>query len=123
MARGEFLQGEAMNNPVKANFNPLCDVHHSPMRRVMLEESASESTESFHQCERRDCNRIFRDGFGYSDFGDGEFDASRVSFRQCPACGGTLYLAEVDHTRKVETWECVEIECHHTEDAPSPSGR
>jgi ssDNA-binding Zn-finger/Zn-ribbon topoisomerase 1 len=112
-----------MNIHPKMNFNPLCDLHHSPMRRVMLEGSATEGTESFHQCQRRDCNRVFRDGYGYSDFGGGEFDASRVSSRQCPTCGGTLYLAEVDHTRKIETWDCAETECDYTEDVASPSGR
>ncbi len=107
----------------KTNFNPLCDLHHSPMRRVMLEGSAAEEAESFHQCERRDCDRIFRDGYGYSDFGHGEFDATRVAARQCPTCAGTLYLAEVDHTRKVETWDCAEVGCDHTEEVRSPSGR
>jgi len=89
----------------------------------MLEESAAQKSQSFHQCERRDCNRVFRDGHGYSDFADGQFDASRVSARNCPACGGSLYLAEVDHTRKVETWECIEMECNYSEDILSPPSR
>jgi hypothetical protein len=112
-----------MNNRPKTNFNPLCDLHHCPMRRVMLEESTSEGSQSFHQCERRDCNRIFRDGCGYSDFADGQFDASRSSFRECPTCGGTLFISEVDGAQKVETWECAETECVYTEDASSPSSR
>ncbi len=112
-----------MNNHPKMKFFPLCDLHHSPMRRVMLEESAVDQTQSFHQCERRDCHRIFRDGYGYSDFEGGQFDASRSSSRKCPICGGTLYLAEVDHTLKVETWDCAEIECAYTEDVISPSSR
>jgi hypothetical protein len=112
-----------MNHHSKVRFLPLCDLHHCSMRRVMLEQSASEATGSFHQCERRDCNRIFRDGHGYSDFADGQFDASRVSSRACPICTGTLFLAEVDHAQKVETWECSETECSHTEDVPSPSSR
>ena len=112
-----------MNHHPKTRFFPLCDLHHCPMRRIMLEESSSEETQSLHQCERRDCNRIFRDGHGYSDFFDGQFDASRISFRECPTCGGTLYLAEVDHTLKVETWECAEVDCGYTEDIPSPSSR
>jgi hypothetical protein len=107
----------------KTNFSPLCDLHHCPMRRGMLEESASVETQSFHQCERRDCSRVFRDGHGYSDFVDGEFDGSRVSSRKCRVCGGTLYLADVDRALKVETWECAEIECDYTEDVPSPSSR
>ena len=89
----------------------------------MLEGPSSDETRTFHQCERRDCHRIFRDGYGYSDFADGEFDASRVSNRECPVCGGTLYLAEVDRALKVETWECAEMECDYTEDVPSPSSR
>lgn len=89
----------------------------------MLEESPSEETRSFHQCERRDCNRIFRDGYGYSDFAAGEFDASRISSRECPLCGGALYLAEVDQTLKVETWECAAADCYYTEDISSPSSR
>lgn len=112
-----------MHHHPKARFSPLCDLHHCPMRRVMLEGSAPEENQSFHQCERRDCNRIFRDGYGYSDFAAGQFDAVRVSSRVCPSCGGTLYLAEVDHLLKVETWECAEIDCDYTEDAPSPSAR
>ncbi len=107
----------------KMNFAPLCDLHHCPMRRVMFEESASEGTQSFHQCERRDCNRVFRDGVGYSDFAKGHFDPSRVSSRECPTCGGTLYLAEVNHSLKVETWECAETGCNHSEDGSSPSSR
>jgi hypothetical protein len=89
----------------------------------MLEEPPAEETQSFHQCERRDCNRIFRDGYGYSDFAAGQFDASRVSSRDCPLCGGTLYLAEVDQMLKVETWECAEVDCHYSEDSSSPSSR
>ena|SRR5579871_2815385 len=112
-----------MNIHPKANFFPLCDLHHSPMRRVMLEESGPETAKSFHQCDRRDCQRIFRDGYGYSDFAEGEFDPSRSSSRECPMCGGTLYLAEVDHARKLETWDCAEMECDFTEEVSSPSGR
>jgi hypothetical protein len=112
-----------MKNHPKTKFFPLCDLHHSPMRRIMLEGLASEETQSFHQCERRDCHRIFRDGHGYSDFAEGQVDASRSSSRGCPICGGTLYLAEVDHTLKVETWECAEMACNHSEDLPSPSSR
>lgn len=89
----------------------------------MLEGSASEETPSFHQCERRDCDRIFRDGYGYSDFAGGQFDASRSSSRECRICGGTLYLIEVDHALKVETWECAEMDCAYTEDVASPSSR
>jgi ssDNA-binding Zn-finger/Zn-ribbon topoisomerase 1 len=112
-----------MNSHPKAKFFPLCDLHHCPMRRVMLEGPASEESQSFHQCERRDCRRIFRDGHGYSDFADGQFDASRVSSRECPTCGGTLYLAEANHALKVETWECAETACDYSEDLPSPSTR
>jgi hypothetical protein len=112
-----------MNNHPKMKFFPLCDLHHCPMRRVMLEESASKPAQSFHQCERRDCDRIFRDGYGYSDFVGGQFDISRISSRECPVCGGTLYLSEVDHIQKVETWECAETNCDHTEDVLSPSSR
>jgi hypothetical protein len=112
-----------MDHHPKMNFCPLCDLHHCPMRHVMLDGSASEETRSFHQCERRDCHRIFRDGYGYSDFVDGQFDTSRVSSRVCPVCQGTLYLAEVDRALKVETWECVEMKCDHSENVPSPSSR
>jgi hypothetical protein len=112
-----------MNSHPKTEFFPLCDLHHCPMRRVMLEESASDETQSLHQCERRDCHRIFRDGCGYSDFAAGQFDASRASFRECSVCRGTLYLSEVDHALKVETWECAEMACHYSEDVPSPSTR
>lgn len=112
-----------MDHHPKTNFFPLCDLHHSPMRRVMLDETASEETRTFHQCERRDCDRIFRDGLGYSDFAEGKFDPSRISFRACPVCGGTLYLVEVNHTQKVETWECAEMECDYSEEVFSPSSR
>jgi hypothetical protein len=112
-----------MNHHPKTKFFPLCDLHHCPMRRVMLEESASEETRSFHQCERRDCSRIFRGGYGYSDFADGRFDATRSSFRRCPICAGTLYLAEVDQVLKAETWDCAETGCDHSEDIFSPASR
>jgi len=112
-----------MDHHPKANFFPLCDVHQSPMRRVMLEGAEAEDAQSFHQCERRDCSRIFRDGHGYSDYVDGEFDESRQAFRICTACGATLYLAEVDHGLKIETWECAESGCNYSEDTPPPSSR
>jgi len=102
---------------------PLCDLHHCPMRRVMIEQPAAQEIPSFHQCERRDCSRVFRDGHGYSDFADGRFDVSRLSYRQCPACAGTLYLAEVDHALKVETWECAVMECDYIETVHSPASR
>jgi len=112
-----------MTTHAKVKFFPLCDLHHVPMRRVMLEEADSGETQSFHQCERRGCTRIFRDGYGYSDYVAGEFDGSRTSFRTCPSCGATLYLAEVDHAQKEETWDCAEIDCPYSEDTPSPSSR
>jgi ribosomal protein S27AE len=112
-----------VNHHPKINFFPLCDLHHCPMRRVMLEEIAADASQSFHQCQRRDCNRIFRDGDGYADFANGLFDATRSSSRECPTCGGTLFLAEVNHALKIETWECAELECNYSEDVPSPSSR
>jgi ssDNA-binding Zn-finger/Zn-ribbon topoisomerase 1 len=112
-----------MKPNTKLQFFPLCDLHHGSMRRVMLEESASEETDSFHQCERRDCSRIFRAGLGYSDFGEGRFDASRVSYRQCPACGGTLCLVEVNRALKIELWECTEMECNYNTEILSPASR
>lgn len=112
-----------MTHHAKTRFSPLCDLHHCPMRRVMLEGPPAQETQSFHQCERRDCNRIFRDGCGYSDFAAGQFDASRIYSRECPLCAGTLYLAEVNQTLKVETWECAEVDCRYTEEVTSPSSR
>ena len=112
-----------MSNHPKTIFFPLCDLHDSPMRRVMLEEAASEETQSFHQCERSGCSRIFRDSVGYSDFADGRFDTSRASVRACPVCGNALYLAEVDHLKKVEIWECPGDGCDYNEEDPSPSSR
>jgi len=112
-----------MSNHPKTIFFPLCDLHDSPMRRVMLDETASEDPQSFHQCERNGCSRIFRDRFGYSDFADGHFDTSRASVRVCPVCGDALYLAVVDHLEKTEIWECPGVECDYNEEGPSPSSR
>jgi hypothetical protein len=88
----------------------------------MLEE-ASESTRSFHSCERRDCTRVFRDIDGYSDWINRQFDQSRALLRTCAACGATAYLAEVDGSRKTETWECQQTGCEFAEEVPSPSSR
>lgn len=88
----------------------------------MLEED-SEDIRSYHACERRDCTRVFRDSIGYLDFVEGKFDDSRTSVQTCPRCGAVLYLAEVDHTRKVETWECPQAGCGFSEQYSSPSGR
>lgn len=112
-----------MNRRSRIPFFPLCDLHHCPMRHVMLEASATEENQSLHQCERRDCHRIFRDAHGYLDFVDGRFDASRLSSRKCPKCRGLLYLSEVNHALKVETWECAQIACNFSQDIPSPSTR
>jgi len=106
----------------KQQFSPLCDLHHVPMRRVMLEED-SEDVRSYHACVRRDCTRIFRDSNGYSDRTEGQFDGSRTSTRTCPRCGAVLYLAEVERSQKVETWECPQKECNFSAEYPSPSAR
>ena len=103
-------------------FSPLCDVHHTPMQRMMLEED-TEDVRSYHACKRRDCSRVFRPSTGYSDKGAGDFDESRASIKRCPGCGSALYLAEVDHVQKVETWECPEAGCEHSGEQRSPSGR
>lgn len=92
------------------------------MQRKMLEED-SEEVRSYHVCERRDCTRVFRDSEGYSDLVNGNFDESRSARRLCPCCGAVLYLAAVNHTRKLETWECPQADCEHEEDSPSPSAR
>jgi len=89
---------------------------------MMLEEDQQE-IRSYHGCERRDCTRVFRDSSGYSDRIDGKFDASRAILRNCPACGGILYLAEVDEFRKIETWECPGAGCEFSGEFPSPSAR
>jgi ssDNA-binding Zn-finger/Zn-ribbon topoisomerase 1 len=123
LATWDFRQDGTLNKHPKARFSPLCDLHHGPMRRVMREEGAAEEAQSFHQCERRGCSRIFSDDHGYTDYADGQFDVSRESSRECPTCGGTLYLAEVDQALKEETWECAEMECNYAEDIPSPSSR
>lgn len=112
-----------MSNQLKTVFFPLCDLHDSPMRRLMLEETETVNALSFHQCERIGCSRIFRDGDGYSDFVDGWFDDSRASVRVCPVCGAALYLAEVDHLKKIEIWECPGADCHYSKEGPSPSSR
>lgn len=103
-------------------FSPLCDVHHTPMRRMMLEEDGEE-IRSYHACERRDCTRIFRESSGYSDMIEGGFDDSRGSVRICPRCGAVLYLAEVNHALKVETWECPGEGCDFSRDSRSRSGQ
>ena len=106
----------------RQRFSPLCDLHHVSMRRVMLEEE-SEQVRSYHACERPDCTRIFRDSGGYADLTQRSFDDSRASVRNCPRCGAILYLAEVDHSQKIETWECPKKECNFSEESASPSGR
>lgn len=106
----------------RQQFSPLCDVHHTPMLRMMLEEE-SEDIRSYHACERRDCTRIFRDSNGYSDLAGEQFDDSRASARACAVCGSVLYLAEVNHALKTETWECPRSGCEYAEESPSPSAR
>jgi hypothetical protein len=103
-------------------FEPLCDLHHVSMRRVMLEED-SEEVRSFHACERPDCTRVFRGAIGYLDYAEREFDESRASMQKCPVCGSALYLAEIDRSRKIETWECPQSDCDFAEEHSSPSGR
>jgi len=106
----------------RQRFSPLCDLHHVSMRRVMLEED-TEEVRTYHACGRRDCTRIFRDFDGYTDLTQGGFDDSRASVRTCPLCGAVIYLAEVDHSQKVETWECPQEECSFSEECTSPSAR
>ena len=106
----------------KNQFSPLCDVHHTSMQRLMLEED-SEEVRSYHACDRPGCTRVFRESAGYSDMKGGAFDESRESRRSCSRCGAVLYLAEVDHSRKLETWVCPQIGCDHEQDDPSPSAR
>ena len=106
----------------KQRFSPLCDLHHTSMRRLMLEEE-QEEVRSYHACGRRGCTRVFRDSNGYSDWIEGNFDDSRAFRRVCTKCGAFLYLAEVDHLQKVEIWECPHAACDLTEEHPSPSAR
>lgn len=106
----------------RPQFSPLCDLHHTPMQRVMLEEE-SEEVRSYHACQRQDCSRVFRDSTGYSDWLSGRFDQSRSSARRCPTCDAILYLAEVDHLRKIETWECPQDGCEFYEEFPSPAAQ
>jgi hypothetical protein len=110
--------------PIMSNqqFSPLCDLHHVSMRRSVLEDD-SQGVRSYYACVRRDCTRVFRESDGYSDRIAGEFNDSRAFAQKCPRCGTALYLAEVDHSKKVETWECLQIECDFREEYPSPSAR
>lgn len=105
----------------KQQFSPLCDVHHTFMRRLVEEDS--DDIRSYHACARRDCTRVFRHCSGYSDRVDEEFDLSRALLKSCPACGSTLYLVEVDRSREIETWECPQLTCEFSEEFPSPAGR
>jgi ssDNA-binding Zn-finger/Zn-ribbon topoisomerase 1 len=88
----------------------------------MMEED-SEEVRTYHTCQRRDCTRVFRDFDGYTDLIPGGFDSSRGSLRTCPKCGAVLYLAEVDRSQKIETWECPQKECDYSEESRSPSSR
>lgn len=106
----------------RQQFSPLCDLHHGPMRRVMLEEDA-EQVRSYHACERSGCTRVFRDSGGYSDRIEDAFDESRICAQRCPRCGAVLYLAEADRERKVETWECPGDGCDFSEEYPSAAAR
>jgi predicted RNA-binding Zn-ribbon protein involved in translation (DUF1610 family) len=106
----------------KQQFSPLCDLHHVSMRRVMLEEDR-ERVRSLHACVRRDCTRVFRDADGYSDWTEGALDKSRASVRTCPKCGAVLYLAEVNQSRKIETWECPQIDCDFSGESSAPAAR
>lgn len=107
----------------KHEFSPLCDLHHTSMQRIMMEEADSEENRSFHRCERRDCSRIYREENGYSDIVEGKFDDSRAYARACAACGAVLYLAEVDRVLKIESWECPQTSCDYLEETPSASSR
>jgi hypothetical protein len=89
---------------------------------MMLEEEVEE-IRSYHACDRPGCTRVFRDCNGYSDLVGGHFDDSRASLRTCPQCGSVLYLAEVDHSQKVETWDCPQTDCDFSEDDSSPAAR
>lgn len=106
----------------RLQFAPLCDLHHTSMERMMLEEDLEE-IRSFHACGRQGCTRVFRDSVGYLDFVEGAFDDSRSSVQKCPCCGSVLYLADVDHSQKTETWECTQADCDFSEDHSSPSAR
>ena len=88
----------------------------------MLEED-SEEIRSYHACDRCDCSRVFRDSVGYSDWIEGDFDDSRASVRTCPLSGEVLYLAEVDHYRKLEIWECSGSGCEFSGEFPSPAAQ
>jgi hypothetical protein len=105
----------------RQQFSPLCDLHNTSMRRVMLEED-SDQIRSYHRCQRPDCTRVFRDSAGYSDW-TGVFDESRAVVRRCPTCAAVLYLAEVDHSKKAEIWECPDSKCQFSEEFPSLSAR
>ena len=117
-----MLRTKVLSMTSRQQFSPLCDLHHVSMRRVMLEED-SEEVRTYHACERRDCTRIFRDSDGYTDLIQGGFDPSRASVRACPRCGAILYLAEVNRSRKIETWECPQKECTFSEECASPSAQ
>jgi hypothetical protein len=106
----------------RQQFWPLCDLHHSSMRRLMLEEE-SDDIRSYHACERPGCTRIFRESAGYADVIEGQFDDSRAAVRACPVCGAALYLSEVNQSRKIEIWECSGTECEHSEHTRSPSAQ
>ncbi len=107
---------------IQRQFYPLCDLHHTAMERMMV-EADSEEICSYHSCGRPNCTRVFRESIGYLDRIDGEFDDSRSSVQGCSRCGSVLYLAEVDRSRKVETWECPQASCGFTQDRSSPSAR
>jgi hypothetical protein len=106
----------------RQQFFPLCDVHHTSMQRMMLEED-SQDVRSYHACDRPGCTRIFRPSTGYSDITEGEFDESRGSVKVCPRCGSGLYVAEADHALKTEIWECPEAGCEYSAEHRSPSAR
>jgi hypothetical protein len=108
--------------PSKQPFSPLCDLHHTLMRRMVFQDDSDESR-SYHACGRRDCTRIFPESTGYSDLIEGESDDSRTFTHIFPRCGAVLYLADVEHFLKTERWECPQTGCDFSKEYPSPSAR
>jgi hypothetical protein len=93
---------------------PLCDLDKRPMRLAVLGDPPG-LVMTVYACKPNVCHRIYDNSGGYRDVTPQGISSTHANKRDCPECETALYLASQNENTALQTWQCAQKNCTHSE--------